>query len=88
MEHKLGEYPIKVDVQIKVKDNGKDYVFTGLGSSHTDDDYKKSYGGVVYMYNKNDVVMTFHLKNNNYATGGIAYTGMSLFDIQNNFILV
>lgn len=58
-------------------DYGKSYVFTGVGSSHVDDDFDARYGGVVYMYNQNDVVMTSPLKNNNNGYGSVAYTGYS-----------
>ncbi|XP_021369372.1 uncharacterized protein LOC110460657 [Mizuhopecten yessoensis] len=53
--HDLGEYPVKVDVQIRVVDNGNYYIFTGSGSAHRDDDSPSSYGGVVYIYNAVDI---------------------------------
>ncbi|XP_033740531.1 mucin-3A-like isoform X2 [Pecten maximus] len=53
--HDLGEYPVKVDVQIRVIDNGDYYIFTGSGSAHRDDDSATDYGGVVYIYNTEDI---------------------------------
>ncbi|XP_052092550.1 uncharacterized protein LOC127729018 [Mytilus californianus] len=74
IRHNLGEYPVLVDVQIKIQKNGKDFIFTGIGSAHRDDDANNSYGGTVYIYNKTDIFLTFPLKNNNFGTGGLAYT--------------
>ncbi|XP_063420726.1 uncharacterized protein LOC134705943 [Mytilus trossulus] len=75
ISHNLGEYPALVDVQIKIHKNGKDFIFTGIGSAHIDDDTNNPYGGTVYIYNHIDIVLTFPLKNNDFETGGIAYTG-------------
>ncbi|XP_076090044.1 uncharacterized protein LOC143062118 isoform X2 [Mytilus galloprovincialis] len=75
INHYLGEYPAFVDVQIKIPKNGKDFIFTGVGSAHRDDDTNNPYGGTVYIYNQIDIVLTFPLKNNDFETGGIAYTG-------------
>ncbi|XP_071153379.1 uncharacterized protein [Mytilus edulis] len=75
INHNLGEYPAFVDVQIKIHKNGKDYIFTGIGSAHRDDDTNNPYGGTVYIYNQIDIVLTFPLKHNDFETGGIAYTG-------------
>jgi hypothetical protein len=30
--HNLGEYPVKVDIQIKINENGSEYIFSGIGS--------------------------------------------------------
>lgn len=73
--HNLGEYPVKVDVQIKVTTSGKEYIFTGLGSAQRDDDIDEYYGGTVYVYNENEIIVTFPIKNNDVDKGGIAYTG-------------
>lgn len=63
-------------MQIKIHKNGKDYIFTGIGSAHRDDDANNPYGGTVYIYNKINIFLTFPLKSNNFESGGIAYTGI------------
>ena len=73
--HGLGEYPVKVDVQVKVSTGRQDYIFSGLGSSQRDDDIFTNYGGVIYKYNKQHILVTFPFINNGAATGGLAYTG-------------
>jgi len=73
--HNLGEYPVKVDVQIKVTTNDKEYIFTGVGSAHRDDDIDRYYGGTVYVYNEHEIIVTFPIKANNVDKGGIVYTG-------------
>ncbi|VDI12289.1 Hypothetical predicted protein, partial [Mytilus galloprovincialis] len=75
ISHNLEEYPALVDVQIKIYKNGKDYIFTGIGSAHRDDDANNPYGGTVYIYNKINICLIFPLKNNGYETGGLVYTG-------------
>ncbi|XP_033741786.1 uncharacterized protein LOC117328368 [Pecten maximus] len=76
--HDLGEYPVKVDVQIRVIDNGDYYIFTGSGSAHRDDDSATDYGGVVYIYNTADIrVYAPDGEGSIYAatTGLVAFTG-------------
>lgn len=75
IQHDLGEYPVKVDVQIKITLNGTNFIFTGFGSAHRDDDFNERYGGVVYLYNTHEVILTFPLRFNNFAKGGVAFTG-------------
>jgi hypothetical protein len=70
--HNLGEYPVKVDVQIKVTTNDKEYIFTGIGSAHRDDSID---GGTVYIYNEHETIVTFPIQANDVDKGGIAYTG-------------
>ncbi|XP_076113416.1 uncharacterized protein LOC143081066 [Mytilus galloprovincialis] len=77
IQHDLGEYPVKVDVQIKITLNGTNFIFTGFGSAHRDDDFNERYGGVVYLYNTHEVILTFPLRFNNFAKGGVAFTGLS-----------
>lgn len=73
--HNLGEYPVKVDVQIKVTTNDQEYIFTGIGSAHRDDNIDKYYGGTVYIYNEHEIIVTFPIQTNEVDKGGIAYTG-------------
>lgn len=54
--HPLGHIPAKVDVQVKVHENGSEYIFPASGSAQRDDDSDNVYGGVVYIYNE------FHVK--------------------------
>lgn len=75
IQHDLGEYPVKVDVQIKIRLNGTNFIFTGFGSAHRDDDFNEPYGGVVYIYNTQEVILTFPIRYNNFALGGVAFTG-------------
>ncbi|CAC5398157.1 unnamed protein product [Mytilus coruscus] len=76
IRHNLGEYPLLVDVQVKIQKNGKVFIFTDIGSAHRDDDTNNPYGGTVYIYNKINIFLTFPLKNNDFETGGLAYTGI------------
>lgn len=55
IDHGLGEYPAKVDVQINVTKNGNQFIFSGIGTAQRDDDRDKMYGGVVYTYNDKHV---------------------------------
>ena len=74
--HNLGEYPVKVDIQIKINENGSEYIFSGIGSSQKDDDMLGSYGGVVYKYNKHIVILSFPYRENGpNVSRGLAYTG-------------
>ncbi|XP_060072837.1 uncharacterized protein LOC132552665 [Ylistrum balloti] len=80
ISHTLGEYPVEVDVQIRITDNGEYYIFTGSGSAHRDDDSNTDYGGVVYIYN--DVDIRVYAPDGEgmflaYTTGLVAYTGGS-----------
>lgn len=77
MSHGLGELPAKVDVQIKIVRNGVDYIFTGTGTAHRDNDQSPDFGGIVYLYN------AFYVKLFPPAEGysatkkpGLAYTGI------------
>ncbi|CAC5378163.1 CSMD [Mytilus coruscus] len=71
--HSLGVYPVKVDVQILVNENGVDYIFTGTGAAQRDDDNKYFYGGLVYIYNTDIVRIIVPDTTSSYA--GIAFTG-------------
>ncbi|CAG2216560.1 unnamed protein product [Mytilus edulis] len=78
IDHGLGQYPVKVDVQVKVHVDGEDNIFSGIGSAHRDDDYPYPYGGVVYKYNDVHIKLAtpYDTKTHiHYDSGGIAYTG-------------
>ncbi|CAG2205383.1 CSMD [Mytilus edulis] len=74
ISHNLREYPVKVDVQVKINEGGLDYIFSGLGSSQRDDDLFKDYGGVIYKYNDQHIELSFPYLENNADTGGLVYT--------------
>ncbi|OWF38277.1 uncharacterized protein LOC110466394 [Mizuhopecten yessoensis] len=68
--HGLGEVPIKVDVQVRVTDTtqNKYIIFSAIGSGHRGNDDNSEFGGVVYVYNENEVKM--------FAPGSSGGTGM------------
>ena len=66
--HGLDQYPAKVDVQIKVHAHGQDNIFTGVGSAQRDDDLNYEYGGIVYKYNTDHVLLSTSFK----SEGGVA----------------
>ncbi|XP_062616089.1 uncharacterized protein LOC134277799 [Saccostrea cucullata] len=57
VSHTLNELPAKVDVQVKIIQSGKEYIFPGLGSVPKDDDIPTEYGGVAYAYNSSHVLL-------------------------------
>ena len=74
--HDLDQYPVKVDVQVKVQINGVDHYFTGSGSANRDDDLYYDFGGVVYLYNDKEIVLSTPFFNSRPGfEGGIAFTG-------------
>ncbi|XP_052095272.1 uncharacterized protein LOC127730765 isoform X2 [Mytilus californianus] len=75
IQHNLQDYPVKVDVQVKIRHNNTDYIFTASRSSQRDDDSNIPYGGAVYIYNQNEIIVTFPVRNNQNSAGGLAYTG-------------
>ncbi|CAG2203395.1 unnamed protein product [Mytilus edulis] len=78
IDHGLAQYPVKVDVQVKVHVDGEDHIFSGIGSAHRDDDYPYPYGGVVYKYNDVHIKLAtpYDTKiHTHYDSGGIAFTG-------------
>ncbi|XP_071157270.1 uncharacterized protein [Mytilus edulis] len=75
IQHKLQDYPVKVDVQVKIRHNNTDYIFTASRSSQRNDDSNIPYGGAVYIYNQNEIIVTFPVRNNEHSAGGLAYTG-------------
>lgn len=78
IQHNLQDYPVKVDVQVKIRHNNTDYIFTASRSSQRDDDSNIPYGGAVYIYNQNEIIVTFPVRNNEHSAGGLAYTGKNL----------
>ena len=74
--HPLGERPAKVDVQVKVRENGKDIVFPASGSAQRDDDAYSVYGGVVYLYNEHHVKIFVPVRDENTDKGVLIYSGM------------
>lgn len=76
INHNLNEIPIKVDVQVKqVTGNDTDFIFTGIGSAQRDDDYDSIYGGIVYMYDNNSVILIAPNRNDGSNKGVSIFTG-------------
>ncbi|XP_062616084.1 uncharacterized protein LOC134277792 [Saccostrea cucullata] len=79
VSHPFNEIPAKVDVQVKVTENGKEYIFPGLGSIQRDNDINTPYGGVAYTYNETSVLLIVP-KGKNIGrviyTGGLSYNGV------------
>ncbi|XP_062616090.1 uncharacterized protein LOC134277800, partial [Saccostrea cucullata] len=81
--HTLNELPAKVDVQVKIIQSGKEYIFPGLGSVPKDDDISNEYGGVVYAYNSSHVLLFIPVIKSSggggtgrvLTTGGSSYSG-------------
>jgi len=74
--HHLNEMPIKVIADVKVKDGNSEYFFQGLGAAQIDDDTEKVYGGVVVLYDVNNVILMAPKDNNSKKQAGkITYTG-------------
>lgn len=69
---------MKVDVQIKISKNDKDYIFTGVGTAQRDDDDDVDFGGLVYVYNSQNVILyPPAIGKGTVRTPGLAYTGSS-----------
>lgn len=78
VQHYLGEYPAKVDVQLNVTKDGEEYIFSGIGTAQREDDRDTMYGGVVYRYNDQHVKLYVPKSTgiNSYTTKGrLVYTG-------------
>ncbi|XP_033756238.1 uncharacterized protein LOC117338982 [Pecten maximus] len=69
-DHGLGEVPMKVDVQVRVRDTtqNKDVIFNAISSGHRGNDDSSEFGGVIYVYNANQVRM--------FAPGASSGSGM------------
>ncbi|XP_062609278.1 uncharacterized protein LOC134271029, partial [Saccostrea cucullata] len=79
IEHPLGQMPAKVEVQVKIQENGYDVTFPAFGSAQRDDDVDNIYGGVVYIYNENHVKIFVPVRNNHSNKGVLIFTGGSAF---------
>ncbi|XP_076109787.1 uncharacterized protein LOC143078728 isoform X1 [Mytilus galloprovincialis] len=79
MEHEIGTFPIKVDVQVRPGDNKpeRQFYFSGLGSSQRDDDIDSPYGGLVFYYNDEAVVVSVPNTNDGHNVGKVIFTGGS-----------
>ncbi|KAK3102384.1 hypothetical protein FSP39_010982, partial [Pinctada imbricata] len=57
VSHNCGTLPVNVEVQVRSKsgDQYSDFVFNGVSSGMTDDDYPNDYGGVLYKYDDKKV---------------------------------
>lgn len=77
LEHECGEFPVKVELQIRPSSgNWTNFYFPGIGSSQRDDDINRTYGGIVYKYNKDEVILFIPKAKDGYPSGTIIYTGM------------
>lgn len=78
LEHECGEFPAKVELQIRPSSgNWTNFYFPGIGSSQRDDDINRTYGGIVYKYNKDEVILFIPKAKDGYPSGTIIYTGGS-----------
>ncbi|CAC5375287.1 unnamed protein product [Mytilus coruscus] len=79
IEHDIGTFPIKVDVQVRPGINRpeRQFYFSGLGSSQRDDDIDSPYGGLVFYYNDEAVVVSAPNKHDGHNVGKVIYTGGS-----------
>ncbi|XP_061166424.1 uncharacterized protein LOC133175347 [Saccostrea echinata] len=67
--------PVKVTVEVRVKDGGDSYIFNAFGSSTRDDDRREKYGGVIYFYNASGVLILLPSNINGYSSGRAVYCG-------------
>lgn len=82
LEHECGEFPAKVELQIRpLAGNSSNFYFPGLGSAQRNDDINRTYGGIVYKYNKFEVILYIPKANDGYPSGVIIYTGTNLISI-------
>ncbi|XP_069139189.1 uncharacterized protein [Argopecten irradians] len=79
--HGLGEVPIKVDVQVRIRDTtrNKDIIFNAINSGHRGEDDGSEYGGVIYVYNSNEVKMLAPGSSNGAGTGKLVHLGGSKY---------
>lgn len=80
--HPLQDKPAKVEVQVKVRENGNDVIFPASGSAQRDDDSDNVYGGVVYVYNERHVKIFVPVRDENTDKGGIIYSGIHSFKMK------
>jgi hypothetical protein len=78
--HGLGVLPYKVEVQIRpTSGSNAGWIFHGDPAFQSDDDYGKTYGGIVYLYNETHVILVAPNKSNNQNAGVIINTGEANF---------
>lgn len=73
--HPLHNKPARVEVQVKVQENGSEVIFPASGSAQRDDDSYNVYGGVVYFYNEHHVKIFVPRRATDSDTGVIIYSG-------------
>lgn len=73
--HPLHDKPARVEVQVKVQENGSDVIFPASGSAQRDDDWDNDYGGVVYFYNEHHVKIFVPILDSHTNKGVIIYSG-------------
>ncbi|VDI44332.1 Hypothetical predicted protein [Mytilus galloprovincialis] len=74
--HNLNDLPVRVDVQVKPQTGtDTDYVFPGIAAAQRDDSMALPYGGIVYKYNKNSVMLYAPNKHLGKPSGHAIYTG-------------
>ncbi|XP_076075918.1 uncharacterized protein LOC143046703 isoform X2 [Mytilus galloprovincialis] len=79
--HSLNDLPVRVDVQVKPKTGtDTDYVFPGIAAAQRDDSLKVPYGGIVYKYNKDSVMLFAPNKHLGKPSGHAIYTGGSVWN--------
>ncbi|CAG2199517.1 unnamed protein product [Mytilus edulis] len=85
--HNLNDLPVRVDVQVKPQTGtDTDYVFPGIAAAQRDDSMALPYGGIVYKYNKNSVMLYAPNKHLGKPSGHAIYTGeRSPRVVQHNF---
>ncbi|XP_048758318.2 uncharacterized protein LOC125668336 [Ostrea edulis] len=80
LEHECGDFPAKVEIQIRpTTGNWTNFYFPGIASSQRDDDLNITYGGIAYKYNKDEIRLFIPSANDGYPTGTIIYTGGSMW---------
>lgn len=80
--HPLHNKPARVEVQVKVQENGNDVIFPASGSAQRDDDSDNVYGGIVYFYNERHVKIFVPLRDEDTDKGGIIYSGKHLIKMK------
>lgn len=80
--HPLRDKPARVEVQVKVQENGRDVVFPASGSAQRDDDSDNIYGGVVYFYNEHHVKIFVPFRSTDSDKGVIIYSGKNPIKIK------
>ncbi|XP_045190670.2 uncharacterized protein LOC123547547 [Mercenaria mercenaria] len=74
-KHKLGEVPLLVDVQVKsIEDPNLGLSFPAIGGCPRDDDIEEQYGGVIYIYNDEEIIVSAPIMKNEYDGGMALYT--------------